>query len=148
MRQAEKERKQFQTPILFILDPGEKIPKKNSKTIQKIKNQLAGVTFSQNGMRQAEKEITEFYTRILLILDPGEKIPKKIAKKFKKIKKQLLVVIFSKNGTRYDEIGRERDKIIFDPNSAYTRPGGENCKNKTAKKYKKLKNNFPTLVFA
>ena len=47
-----------------------------------------------------------------------------------------------------DEIGRERDKIIFDPNSAHTRPGGENCKKKKAKKFKKLKNNFPALVLA
>ena len=47
-----------------------------------------------------------------------------------------------------DEIGRERDKIIFYPNSARTRPGGENCKKKTAKKFKKLKNNFPALVLA
>ena len=100
-------------------------------------------------MRQAEKEIKEFLTRIPLILDPGEKIvKKKPQKKSKKIKKLLLVVIFSKNGTRQDEIGRERDKIIFDPNSAHTRPGGENCKKKTAKKFKKLKNNFPALVLA
>ena len=50
---------------------------------------------------------------------------------------------------RQDEIGRERDKIIFDPNSAHTRPGGENCKKKkTAKKFKKLKNKFPALVLA
>ena len=49
---------------------------------------------------------------------------------------------------RQDEIGREIDKIIFDPNSAHTRPGRENCKKKTAKKFKKLKNNFPVLVLA
>ena len=49
---------------------------------------------------------------------------------------------------RQDEIGRERDKIIFDPNSAHPRPGRENCKKKTEKKFKKLKNNFPVLVFA
>ena len=49
---------------------------------------------------------------------------------------------------RQDEIGRERDKIIFDPNSAHTRPGRENCKKKTPKKFKKLKNNFPAIVLA
>ena len=48
----------------------------------------------------------------------------------------------------WDEIGRERDKIIFDPNSAHTRPGGENCKKKTPKKFKKLENKFPALVLA
>ena len=36
MRQAEKERKQLQTPFPLIQDPGEKIPKKNCKKIQKI----------------------------------------------------------------------------------------------------------------
>ena len=49
---------------------------------------------------------------------------------------------------RQDEIGRERDKKILDPNSAHTRPGGENCKKKTAKKFIILKNNFPALVLA
>ena len=99
-------------------------------------------------MRQAEKERKQFQTPIPLILDPGRKFRKKIAKKFKKIKKQLSVVIFSKNGTRQDDIGRERDKIIFNPNSTHTRPGGENCKKKTAKKFITLKNNFPALVLA
>ena len=47
---------------------------------------------------------------------------------------------------RQDEIGRERDKRILDPNSAHTRRG-EKIPKKTAKKFKKLKNNFPVLVF-
>ena len=38
MRQAEKERKKFQTQIPFILDPGKKIPKKIGKKIRKLKN--------------------------------------------------------------------------------------------------------------
>ena len=49
---------------------------------------------------------------------------------------------------RQDEIGRERDKRILNPNSAHTRPGGENSEKKIAKKFKKLKNNFPVLLFA
>ena len=77
-------------------------------------------------MRQAKKEIKECSTRIPLIPDPGEKIQKKIQNKLKKLKKQLSGVIFSENGIRQDDIGRERDKRILDPNSAHTRPGGEN----------------------
>ena len=43
------------TRIPLILDPGEKIAKKkNSKKIQKIKKQLPGVSFSQNGIRSDE----------------------------------------------------------------------------------------------
>ena len=86
MRQAEKERKEFQNRIPLILDPGEKIPKKNSKKIQKIKKHLSGVIFSQNGMRQDEIG-RERYKRIL---DPnsahtrpgGANYKKEIAKKF------------------------------------------------------------------
>ena len=81
MRQAKKDRKEFQTRIPLILDPGEKIPKKkNSKQILKIIKQLSGVIFSQNGMRQDEIN----RERDKRILDqnsthtrPGEKIPKK-----------------------------------------------------------------------
>ena len=49
MRKAEKERKEFSTEIPLILDPGEKIPKKNSKKIQKIQKQLFGVILSKTG---------------------------------------------------------------------------------------------------
>ena len=49
---------------------------------------------------------------------------------------------------RQDEMGRERDKRILDPNSAHTRHWGENSKKKKAKKLKKLKNNFPALFLA
>ena len=39
---------------------GDQIPKKNSERIQKIREQLFGIIFSQIGMRQAEKERKEF----------------------------------------------------------------------------------------
>ena len=35
----------------FKLDPDKKIPKKNSKKIEKIKKPLSDIIFSQNGMR-------------------------------------------------------------------------------------------------
>ena len=81
-------------------------------------------------MRQAEKEIKEFQTRIPLVPDAGEKIPKKNCKK---IKKQLSGVSFRQNGSRQDEIGQERDKRMLNPNSARTRPEGENSEKKLKK---------------
>ena len=75
----------FYSRIPFILDPGKKIPKKNSKEIQKIIKPLPGIIFTQNGTRKAEKVKTNFYSRIPFILDLGKKIPKKIVKKFKKL---------------------------------------------------------------
>ena len=100
-------------------------------------------------MRQDKKEIKECETRIPLILDPREKIQKKKfqknTKKIQKLKKQLSGVISSQNGMRQDDIGRERDKRILDPNSAHTRPGGANYKKKIAKKFEKLENNYSAL---
>ena len=52
MRQAEKVRKEFYTPIPLVVDPGEKIPKKIAKKLQKLKKQLSDIIFSQNGMRK------------------------------------------------------------------------------------------------
>ena len=93
-------------------------------------------------MRQAENERKEFQTPIPLILDAGEKIPKKKCKKIQKIKKQLSGVSFSQNGIRQDEIGHERDKRMLNPNSAHTRPGGENSEKKLKKNQKIKKTTF------
>ena len=68
-----------------MLDPSKKIPKKNSKKIQKIVKPLSCIIFSPNWMTKAKKVKTKFYSKISFILDPGKKIPKKIVKKFKKL---------------------------------------------------------------
>ena len=70
--------------------------KKNSKKIQKIREQLFFIIFSQIGMRQAEKERKEFQTRIPLILDPREKIPKK--KNAKKLINNFPALFLAKTG--------------------------------------------------
>ena len=75
----------FYSRIPYILDPGKKIAKKNSKKIQKIIKPLPGIIFRQNGTRYAENVKTKFWSRIPFIHDPGKKIPKKIVKKFKKL---------------------------------------------------------------
>ena len=49
---------------------------------------------------------------------------------------------------RQDEIGRERDKRILDPNSAHSRLGGANSEKKIATKFKKLEKNFSALFLA
>ena len=46
-----KREKKFSPQILFILDPGKKIPKKIQKKIKKLKKPIFGIIFSQNGMR-------------------------------------------------------------------------------------------------
>ena len=113
--------------------PGGENSEKNTRKIQKIKKQLFGIICSHMGMGQAEKERKEFQTPIPLMLDPGEESPKKNSKKIQKIKKQLSVVISSQIVMTQDQIGRERDKRILDPNSAHTQPGGANSVKKQQK---------------
>ena len=83
------------------------------------------------------------------ILDPnsahtrrGAENSEKKSKKIQKIKKQLSGVSFSQNGIRQDEIGHERDKRMLNPNSAHTRPGGENSEKKFKKNQKIKKTTF------
>ena len=49
---------------------------------------------------------------------------------------------------RQDAIGREGDKRISDPNSAHTRPGGENSEKKKSKKIKKIKKQLSGIIFS
>ena len=83
MRWAKKERKKFQSQILFLHDPGKKIQKNNSKKylkIKKIKKVNTGIISIQKKLREAEKERKKIYSRIPFIVGTGKKIPKKIAK--------------------------------------------------------------------
>ena len=48
---------------------------------------------------------------------------------------------------KYDQIGRERDKRILDPNSAHTRPGGENSE-KNSGKIQKIKKQLSGISFS
>ena len=78
--------------------PGQENTEKNRKKIQKIKNPLSGIIFSQNEIRLAKKETKKFKSRIPLIHGPGKEIPKKIAKKFKKLKNLILALFLAKTG--------------------------------------------------
>ena len=62
MRWAKKERKNFYSQILFLPNPSEKIPKKKSKKIQKIKKVNSGIISIKNGLREAEKEIKKKFS--------------------------------------------------------------------------------------
>jgi len=46
-----------------------------------------------------------------------------------------------------DDIGREREKIILHPNSAHTRPGGENSEKNSAK-ILKIKRQLSGVIFS
>ena len=48
---------------------------------------------------------------------------------------------------RQDEIGRERNKSILDPNSAHIRPGGANLKKKQ-KKIQKIQKQLSDIIFS
>ena len=122
MRQAEKQRKKFQSRIPLILDLGKKIPKKIAKEFKKLKHLFLVFFFSQNRMRYIEKE------------------RKKI---FKKLEKTPFRHNFQ---AKRDEIYREREKKILVPNSVHTRPGQENSK-KNSKKIQKIKKPLSGNIF-
>ena len=69
---SKKRKKNFQSRILFILGPGKKITKKNSKKIQKIKKPLSGIIFSQNGRRSDENERKKILVPNSVHTWPGE----------------------------------------------------------------------------
>ena len=98
MRKAGEKRKKFYSRIPFVLDPGQKITKKITKKLKKLKKPLSEFIFSLNGMRQAEKERKKFYSRMPFILHPAMKIPKKVVKKLKKFKNQFLTLFVAETG--------------------------------------------------
>ena len=98
-------------------------------------------------MRQAEKEIKEFQTRIPLILDPGEKIPKENVKKLKKLKNIFLALFLAKAGS--DRMSwAEKEMKVFQTRIPFILDPGEKIPRENAKKFKKFKNNFPSLFLA
>ena len=49
LREAEKERKKFQSRIPFIQDPGKKIPKEMAKKLKKLKNPFPALFLAKTG---------------------------------------------------------------------------------------------------
>ena len=145
MIQAEKQGKILQSRIPFILDSGEKIPKKE-KILKQLKNHFLAFFFSQNGIRQVKKwkKKKKIQSRIPFILYPGKKISKKIAKKFKKLKNFILALFLAK--TRLDR-SRKRKKKFYSQIPFIVNPGNKILK-KIAKKFKKSKNLFSALFLA
>ena len=80
IRQAEKERKKFQSRIPLILDPGKKIPKKIGKKLKKLKNLFPALFLAKTSPGQREKncssEFRSYSTR-------PRKLRKKQQKNFK-----------------------------------------------------------------
>ena len=94
MRKAEKEGKQLESRISFILDSGKKIPKKIAKKFKKLKNPFLVLFLAKTGWDRPRNSEKKKFSRIPLIHDPSKKIPKKNWK----IKKSVSGIIFSQNG--------------------------------------------------
>ena len=145
MRSAVKEEKKIQSRILFILDPGKKIPKKKKKKkIKKLKNLFPALFLAKTGDeigREIEKKIlvpNSVHTR------HRQENSKKNSKKIRKIKKPHSGIIFSQNGMRQAE--KERKK--FQTRILFILGPGKKIVKKIAKKFKKLKNLFPAFFLA
>ena len=106
--------------------PGQENSKKNSKKIQCIKRIILAIFLLKTGWHRPRKRKKKFVPNSVLP-DPGKEIPKKIKTSFRNY-------FYPKRA----EIGREREKKIFIPNSVPSRLGLENSQ-RTRKKILKKK---------
>ena len=96
MRLAEKEKKKFFVPSSVHTRFGEENSENHSKKIQKFKNPLSSIVFSQNEKRQAEKEKKKFLVPNSVFTRPGQENSEKINKKFKKLKNLIPELFLAK----------------------------------------------------
>ena len=139
MRQAEKEKKEVLVPNFVDTELGQENSVKNSNKIQQIKKPHSGVIFSQNGIRQAEKERKNIQSRI-----PFLKFIEKQKKKIKKLNNLFPANIFSQHRMRQ----AEKQKKKFQSLIPIILGLGKKIPKKIVKKFKKLKNPFPSLFLA
>ena len=140
MRQAEKQRKQFQSRILFLPDPGQKIAKK----FQKIQKHNSDIISIQTGLRQIKKEKKKNLVPNSVPTRHGHEYSKKNSKKILKIKKTHSGIISIRNWMRQVEEERKKfqSRISFLPDS------GQKIPKKIEKKFKKFKNIIPVLFLS
>ena len=91
-------RKKILAPNSVHTRPRQENSEKNSKKIQKIKEPLSDIIYSQHRMLLAQREKKKFQSRIPFKQDPGKKISERIAKKFKKLKNVFPSLFFAKTG--------------------------------------------------
>ena len=125
MRQANNERKTFQSRISFLPDRARKFKKKNSKKIQKHHSDVISI---ETGMRQADKERKKFYSRIPFLPDPGKKIHKENSKIIQKIKKHHFSIISIETEIRQAEKGEKNFSPEFHSNQTRARKFQKNSK--------------------
>ena len=143
LKEAEKERKKFQSRIPFILHQGKKIPKKIAKKLKKLKNLFPTLFLAKTGMRQAKKKRKILVSNSIHTQTELEN-SKKNSKKIQKIKKVYSGIISIQNGLKEAEKERKKfqSRIPFIPHQ------GKKIAKKIAKKFKNLKNLFPALFLA
>ena len=134
MKKAEKVKTKFYSRIPFLLDPGKKISKKNSKKIQKITNPLPGIFFLPKRDEIGRKSENKILLQNSVHTRPRQENSEKNSKKMQKISKPLPGIIFSPNGIRYATKAKTkfcyRIPFILDPGKKFLK--------KIVKKFKKL----------
>ena len=98
MRLAEKVKTKFYSRIPFLLDPGKKIPNKNSKKNSKNYKTSSRYYFSQKRDEIDRKSENKILLQYSVHTRPGQVNSEKNSKKMQKIIKPLPGIIFSQNG--------------------------------------------------
>ena len=128
---------------MFILGPGKKIEKKNSKKIQKIKNLFPALFVDKTGWDRPRKRKKNFRPEFYSYPTQAKKFQKKNSKKIQKFKVNSSITSIE-NGLR---VAKEERKKFFS-RIPFILDQGKKIPKKIAKKLKKLKNTFPTLFIA
>ena len=92
-----------------MLDPGMKIPKKNRKKIQKVKNLFPALFLAKTGWYGPRKREKNFSPKFCSYPTRARKFQKKKSKKIQKIKKVNSGIISIQNRLR--EAEKERKEI-------------------------------------
>ena len=142
MRLAEKVKTKFYSRIPFLLDPGKKIPKKNSKKNSKNYKTSSRYYFSPKRDEIGRKSENKILLQYSVHTRPGQEYSEKNSKKIQKIIKALPGIIFCPNGIRY----ATKVKIKFYSRIPFILDPGIFRKN--SKKIQKIIKPLPSIIFS
>ena len=97
MRLAKKERKKILSRILFILDPGKKIPKKIATKLKKLKNLFPALFLAKTGCDRPRKREKKFCPEFRSY-SIGQENSDKNSKKIEKLKTLFPALFLAKTG--------------------------------------------------
>ena len=143
MTKAKKVKTKFFSRIPFILDPGNKDPKKIAKKFKKLINLFPALFLAKMGWDRPRKKEKNFSAEFCSYPTRARKFQKKITKKFKKLKNLIPVLVLSKTGW---ERPRKRENNFRPEFRSYSTRAWKFRKN--SKKIQKINKPLSGIIFS